>query len=52
MFIFKSKLHKIYTQNLNKLSLSLNDTKRFICKDRITTLAWGHYKIKEQNVIL
>lgn len=46
MLNFKSKLHTIYTQNLNKKALSFEDTKRYICNDKISTLAWGHYKIE------
>lgn len=45
MHVFRSKLHNLYTQHVNKLALSYNDTKRYICSDGISTYAWGHYKI-------
>ena len=45
--IFKSKLHKVYTVEVNKIALSfLNDDKCFIMNDNIHTLTHGHYKIK------
>lgn len=45
MHRFKSIKHMIYTQKLNKKSLSHDDTKRFILPDLVSTLAWGHYKL-------
>lgn len=45
--LFKSVNHKIYSQVVNKIALSGIDTKRFILKDGIHTLAWGHHKIDE-----
>lgn len=47
MTVFRSKLHNIYTQNLNKVALSSLDNKRFVLDDNINTYAWGHYKIPE-----
>ena len=44
--IFKSKLHKVYTVQVNKIALSFNDDKCFIMDDNIHTLTHGHYKIK------
>lgn len=49
MLVFRSKIHHIYTQNLNKISLSYLDDKRFIREDGISTYAWGHYKIKDHS---
>ena len=44
--IFKSKLHKVYTVEVNKIALSFNDDKCFIMDNNIDTLTHGHYKIK------
>lgn len=40
-----SKGHHLYTYDINKVSLSPYDDKRYINDDRVTTLAYGHYKI-------
>ena len=37
--------HQLYTYNMNKVSLSPYDDKRYILEDKKTTLAYGHYKI-------
>ena len=42
---FKSENHTINTIETNKIALSANDDKRFICEDGVNTLALGHYKI-------
>lgn len=42
---FQSKQHKISTVTVNKVALSANDDKRWICEDGINTLAYGHYKL-------
>ena len=39
--------HEVYTEEVNKVALSALDDKRYILKDGIHTLAWGHYKIKD-----
>ena len=39
--------HDMYTEEVNKVALSANDDKRYILKDGMHTLAWGHYKIKD-----
>lgn len=44
-FQFRSKLHGIYTINLNKLALSSKDDKRHILEDNINTLPLGHKDI-------
>lgn len=46
MLRFKSIKHTIFTQKINKSSLSYNDTKRCIMNNNIDTLAWGHYKLR------
>ena len=44
--IIRSYEHEVYTEEVNKVALSAADDKRYILKDGIHTLAWGHYKIK------
>ena len=41
----KSEGHKVSTYKSNKISLSCYDDKRYILDDRITSYAYGHYKI-------
>ena len=41
----RSKNHVISTYNINKVSLSCFDDKRFILEDGIKSLAYGHYRI-------
>ncbi|XP_055384219.1 uncharacterized protein LOC129613909 [Condylostylus longicornis] len=41
-----SKNHTLYTQALNKVTLTYLDDKRFIKKNNIETLAWGHFSIE------
>ena len=45
--ILRSYEHEVYTEEVNKIALSAEDDKRYILKDGIHTLAWGHYKIKD-----
>lgn len=44
-FQFRSKLHHIYTINLNKLALSSKDDKRHILSNNVSTLPLGHKDI-------
>ena len=44
--ILRSYEHEVYTEEVNKIALSVLDDKRYILGDGIHTLAWGHYKIK------
>ena len=46
---FKSKGHDVYTENINKITLSSNDDKRLIASDKITSYPYG-YKGKEAFV--
>ena len=46
MIRFKSIKHIIYTQKNNKVSLSHNDSKRYLIENSTDTLAWGHYKLQ------
>ena len=41
----KSKNHNLCTNEINKISLSCFDDKRYILKDRINTSAYGHKDI-------
>ena len=45
--ILRSYNHEVYTEEVNKVALSAMDDKRYILKDGVHTLAWGHYKIKD-----
>ena len=44
--ILRSYDHEVYTEEVNKIALSATDDKRYILSDGKDTLAWGHYKIK------
>ena len=44
-----SKKHKIGTYEINKISLSGFDDKRFVLQDGIHTLAYFHKDLKEQK---
>ena len=45
MNVTRSQGHEIFSETLNKIALSANDDKRIILEDKISTLAYGHYKI-------
>ena len=44
--ILRSYEHEVFAEEINKIALSALDDKRYILNDGIHTLAWGHYKIK------
>ena len=44
MNVFRSHLHGLYTEEVNKIALSANDGKRIILEDNVHTLAHGHFK--------
>ena len=44
--ILRSYEHEVFSEEVNKIALSAADDKRYILNDGIHTLAWGHYKIK------
>ena len=48
--IIKSREHQIGTYHQRKTALTAFDTKRWICDDNVTTLAYGHYKIDETTL--
>jgi hypothetical protein len=50
--MIQSKDHVIFTKEVNKISLSSKDDKRYILPNQVDTLPWGHYGIpliEEQN---
>ena len=38
---FKSDLHNVYTEKVNKIALSSNDNKKLQTFDRVTTSTWN-----------
>ncbi|XP_065671892.1 uncharacterized protein LOC136089740 [Hydra vulgaris] len=51
MNVIRSYLHEIYTEEVNKIAQeTIKDDKRVIFEDGIHTLAYGLYKLKENNL--
>ena len=50
---FKSDLHNVYTEEVNKIAISSNDDKRLQTSDRITTYPYGTnaYKVCESEMM-
>jgi len=46
MNIIRSRFHNIFTETVNKASLSADDDKRVVMEDKISTFAIGHYRVK------
>lgn len=44
----QSKNHCVYSKTVNKMILNANDDKRFIIKNGIQTLNYGHYKLTNE----
>ena len=44
MNVIRSRKHEVFSETVNKIALSVNDDKRIILDDKISTLAFGHYK--------
>ena len=49
MNVIRSHCHDIYTEEINKISLSSDDDKRVIIADGIHILAYGHTELKNCN---
>ena len=45
MNVIRNYKHEVYTEEVNKIALRLDDDKRHILEDGIHILALGHYKI-------
>ena len=45
MNVIRSHRHEIFSETVNKIALSANDDKRIIRKNKISTFAYGYYKI-------
>lgn len=43
----KSHYHKVYSIEQEKILLDSGNNKRFILEDKISTHAWGHYKLSQ-----
>ena len=44
MKVIRSQKHVLYTMDMNKVSLSAYDDKRYILNDGVSSYAYGHYK--------
>ena len=49
---FKSKGHDVYTENVNKITLSSNDDKRIVSSDKITSYPYGYKGKKCVDLII
>ena len=51
---FKSNLHNVYTQEVNKIAISSNDDKRLQTYNKIATYPYGTnaYKVSEKEMIV
>ena len=47
MNVIRSHCHEIYTEKINKITLSSDDDKRVIMADGIHTIAYGHINLKK-----
>ncbi len=52
MTVIRSTKHQLYTMEMNKVSLSAYDDKRFIRGNGISSYAYGHHKIGEHPVVV
>jgi hypothetical protein len=44
---FRSLSHTVQTVNFSRIGLSAYDDKRHVCEDGVSTLAYGHYKLRK-----
>jgi hypothetical protein len=51
MYVFRSRLHTMYTELMNKVALSSSDDKRYLIPDSTKTLAWGHQDIQLHKLL-
>jgi hypothetical protein len=49
MNCIRSKRHQLMTIRINKIGLSCYDNKRYVLKDNINTLAYGHYRCENDK---
>src|SRR5699024_6903640 len=49
-YLIRSKSHRISTIKQEKKALSYKDNKRVILDDKINTLAYGHFRIKDLSL--
>ena len=49
MHTLRNELHQMYTLELNKISLSAYDDKRYILANGVDSLPYGHYKILDED---
>jgi len=52
MTVIRSTKHQLYTMEMNKVSLSAYDDKRFIRGNGVSSYAYGHHKIREHPVVV
>ena len=52
MKTIRSEYHQISSYQINKVSLSPFDDKRYILADAISSYAYGHFKIHQTSVYL
>jgi len=51
MNFIRSRLHEVFSEEVNKIALSNEDDKRAIMEDGIHTKAYGHYSIPDWSFI-
>jgi len=49
MNVIRSRLHEVFSEEVNKIALSSEDDKRVIMEDGIHTNAYEHYSLRENN---
>ena len=47
MKVIRSYKHEVYTEEMRKIVLSAEDDKKIILPDKISTLSYGHWRIKQ-----
>lgn len=51
-YMFRNKLHRMYTICQNRIALSPYDDKRVILKNKVDTLPYGHFMLQKKNLAL